>query len=1297
MSEHKNEDVILGTPKDDPDLNGTPDDDIIQGRGGDDNIEAGEGNDQISGGGDDDMIDGGGGDDTIDAGNGDDVVTSGYGNDTAYGGNGDDFFFLGINDGNDEIDGGKGMDTVCITVDQTVRFTITRQEDGSLIYNDDNGQTDIYRSIERIILKDEFGNILGEYDTTGNIDNAPYAGDDTPPDGGTVGQDGSLNVGAEDGVSANDFDIEGNNLPVTEVNGNADDVNEEIVLASGALFTLHDDGSYHYDPDNVHDGLAEGETFTETIEYTTSDGTNESTGTLRIVVAGINDDPTAGNVQAAASDGGGSIDGTFAGDDIDSDNNQGDLTYEITSDPSEGSVENNGDGTFTYDPEGDFQDLADGETRNATFEYTATDRYGAESNTGTVTVTVTGVNDNPTVNDVAAEAIEDGPTVIGNFDGDDVDSDDDPNTLTYAIVLSSGPSEGSVVNNSDGTFTFNPEGDFQDLAKDEIRNVSFQYIATDQHGADSNTGTVTVAVTGINDDPTAAAVAAETTEDGPLLSINLTGLATDPDTSDDLEVIDIDTTNTLGLAFIDFDNEGVVYDPHFSPELQSLAVGESTTDSFTYTIDDGNGGTDTATVSVLVTGQNDAPTTPDHLFTTTEDSSSSVVAFQFPGDDVDSDQMGFELDYALVGPIPFTVSIIPSLPDNRTDLFRITIADRYDDLAVGEFEDVTFQYMATDQHGAESDPGTITIRVMGNNDLPQNLQAVIHNDPIREGERGDIFDTIPNPIPNPTRPFIQLYGFEITEDENIQGYVVAEDRDNDAPPSLPLFPTPEDPDPPGLEYTIEFDPDNVGSSSTGSSAFTDVDGLYGEAGALRTITTWFYSAISSFDHLQEGEFVDETFTFTAADQHGAVSQRIVTIRVNGVNDLPVAEDDSNATDEDTALNVAAAVGVLANDTDPDDTLSVMPSNVTSALGAAVSIAADSSYTYDPTDAAALQALRTDELITDTFTYTVEEDAHDQEATATVSIEVTGINDAPVAEDADIGFVQSNGQLVIAASDLLKNVSDAEDDADLIPLTIIAVDDANLVGHDSIAISVNEFGEQEIIITTTTPPVESFGVDATTFNDLDFLLDAGTGFPPRQFPEYSDQNGEPGSAITVNRDDYGTEPDPNIDGTAHVSFDGKITDIPEDAVTPSGDPAPKSDQDWLKLIELKAGDTLILDVDTAGEADPVDTVISLWDSLDGMDINQQVDFSGGLGSAPLDAGSTSSFDPYLEYTVPTDGTYFVLVKGQADTVDGDYLLHVSITPAQPTAPDVTGSFDYTVEDFEGLTASATATLDGMLSA
>ncbi|MCH6576533.1 MAG: cadherin-like domain-containing protein, partial [Proteobacteria bacterium] len=102
--------------------------------------------------------------------------------------------------------------------------------------------------------------------------------------------------------------------------------------------------------------------------------------------------------------------------------------------------------------------------------------------------------------------------------------------------------------------------------------------------------------------------------------------------------------------------------------------------------------------------------------------------------------------------------------------------------------------------------------------------------------------------------------------------------------------------------------------------------------------------------------------------------------------------------EDVDAVYITADGVLSNDSDPEgDSLTVTAFDAVSAQGAAVTVNADGSYSYDPTGSATLQALAAGATTTDTFTYTVS-DGNGGTDTATVTITVTGVNDAPVAVD-----------------------------------------------------------------------------------------------------------------------------------------------------------------------------------------------------------------------------------------------------------------------------------------------------------
>ncbi|HHM12983.1 MAG TPA: hypothetical protein ENJ16_05470, partial [Planctomycetaceae bacterium] len=163
-----------------------------------------------------------------------------------------------------------------------------------------------------------------------------------------------------------------------------------------------------------------------------------------------------------------------------------------------GSVRETSEGVIEFSPGSDFDELPVGATATVTVQYTMSDDEGLSSS-ALLTITVRGVNDVPTVQNVSGSVEEDGAAVTISFVGDDVDRDDSGSTLAYAFVTT--PSEGTVTNNGDGTFKFDPTGGFQDLADGETRTVTFSYQATDRHGGVSNAGTITVTVAGKNDVP----------------------------------------------------------------------------------------------------------------------------------------------------------------------------------------------------------------------------------------------------------------------------------------------------------------------------------------------------------------------------------------------------------------------------------------------------------------------------------------------------------------------------------------------------------------------------------------------------------------------------------------------------------------------------------------------------------------------------------------------------------------------------------------------------------------------------
>ncbi|TWT49074.1 hypothetical protein Pla22_42660 [Rubripirellula amarantea] len=140
----------------------------------------------------------------------------------------------------------------------------------------------------------------------------------------------------------------------------------------------------------------------------------------------------------------------------------------------------------------------------------------------------------------------------------------------------------------------------------------------------------------------------------------------------------------------------------------------------------------------------------------------------------------------------------------------------------------------------------------------------------------------------------------------------------------------------------------------------------------------------------------------ARDSAGEVADAVTfSIEISEVNDSPRANSDSFSSDEDSVLQLSSA-DLLSNDVDPDLTSNasevvrvVLPVFSTSVSGAEVRYdSATGAITYDPTNAAILQALAPGETIVDTFSYSLIDAAGLRSNLVTVGIDIAGINDAP---------------------------------------------------------------------------------------------------------------------------------------------------------------------------------------------------------------------------------------------------------------------------------------------------------------
>ncbi|MSO89856.1 MAG: tandem-95 repeat protein [Rhodospirillaceae bacterium] len=257
-----------------------------------------------------------------------------------------------------------------------------------------------------------------------------------------------------------------------------------------------------------------------------------------------------------------------------------------------GLVSINTHGTVTYATNGAFNYLAAGETATDSFTYTGSDGHGG-FDTATVTVSVTGVNDAPVAGDDAATVGEDAAVRIAVLAND---TDADRSDTHVIAAVDTARTLGHVSINTDGTVTYATNGAFNYLAAGETATDSFTYTGSDGHGG-FDTALVTVSVTGVNDAPVAADDRAGTDEDTTLTLSAASLLANDEDadTSDTLAVVGVGAAVNGTVAFV---GDEIVFTP--TANFSGIA-------SFTYIVDDGQGGFDTATVTVDVAAVADAP------------------------------------------------------------------------------------------------------------------------------------------------------------------------------------------------------------------------------------------------------------------------------------------------------------------------------------------------------------------------------------------------------------------------------------------------------------------------------------------------------------------------------------------------------------------------------------------------------------------------------------------------------------------------------------------------------------------
>ncbi|MBL0623862.1 retention module-containing protein, partial [Aeromonas veronii] len=286
--------------------------------------------------------------------------------------------------------------------------------------------------------------------------------------------------------------------------------------------------------------------------------------------------------------------------------------YTLVSGVQSGQLTLNADGSYQYIPSPEFQSLREGETRQVSFTYIATDPSGNQSAPATVTITITGTNDTATIG-VATPGADQGAVkedVTLTTNGKLVATDVDHGEAVFQPQTQVKGDHGTFTIDKDGNWTYtlnNDDPQVQALKEGEsLPNETFVVKSADgsaQH-------TVTVTITGTNDIATIG-VATPGADQGAVkedvtLTTNGKLVATDVDHGEAVFQPQTQVKGNHGTFTIDKDGNWTYQLDNDDPQVQALKEGESLPNE-TFVVKSADGSAQ-HTVTVTITGTNDIAT-----------------------------------------------------------------------------------------------------------------------------------------------------------------------------------------------------------------------------------------------------------------------------------------------------------------------------------------------------------------------------------------------------------------------------------------------------------------------------------------------------------------------------------------------------------------------------------------------------------------------------------------------------------------------------------------------------------------
>ena len=1069
-----------------------------------------------------------------------------------------------------------------IPVNPPQKGDLVLAEDGSFSYIPNADFNGIDSFTYQVINEQGLTNTANVNIVTAPINDAPIVINDSV----TINEDNRIVVD----VLANDSDKEGDDISLISFdidNGTAAIINNKLDITP----TL-----------NFHGQLI--------ITYTVSDSTNAtSSGQLVVTVLPINDAPltqddsyslvedTVLNILAISPS---SL--LINDSDVDGDT----LTVNTTpvSNVSNGSLTLNSDGSFRYIPNSNFN----GSDR---FSYQVRDGKGGTAQ-GSVMLSINGINDIPVaINDIYSLDEDATLSILAN-DANQLlsnDSDVDGDSLTVNTTPVSNVSNGSLTLNSNGSFSYTPSLNFNGTD-------SFIYQVSDSNGGIAQ-ASVSLTVRAVNDLPVIGNAKQYSVDE----DTNLNILATDSnhllnDASDlDGDTLTVSLASNVNNGSLTLNSNGSF---SYAPNLNFTG-----TDSFTYTVSDGNFVSGALNVTLTVNPINDIPVIGNaKSYNVDEDESLNILATSNnhllnDASDLDGDILTVSLvsnvgngNLALNNNGSF--SYAPNLNFNGSDTFsyKVSDGDYVSDaltatLTVNPINDAP-QLTGAKSYGLDED-SSLNILV---NDVNHLLIGASDLD-------GDSLTINTTPITNVSNGTLTLNSngsFGYVPNNNYHGsdnftYEVSDGNGGIAQGNVTLTINAVNDIPVLLADTFSVNEDNVLTKLVG-----DVDQLLSNDndadGDTLTVNTTPISNVSngrltlngngSFSYTPNLNFNGtDNFTYQVSDGNGASAQTIVTLTINAVNDIPVPSADNYSTNEDITLTklVGDVDQLLSNDNDVDgDSLTINTTPITNVSNGTLTLNSNGSFGYVPNN---------NYHGSDNFTYEVS-DGNGGIAQGNVTLTINAVSDVPVAI-ADSYSVDEEGSLTILFGDtnnLLSNDSDGDNDS-------LTVDTTPISNVTSGSLTLNNDGSFNY-----QPIIDFSGIDSFIY-------------------EISDGNG----------------------GTAQATVTLTVNGINDFPVAQNDSYSFAEDFTWVRFVT--DGDQLLSnDSDVDGDA---------------LTVNTTPLIDVGNGILTLAADGSFSYTPNEDYT-GTDSFTYEISDGNGGTAQASVALIVNPINDSPVAVDDSYTFD-----------------------